>query len=490
MEWLQSVKKAIAYIEESITNEINLDDVSNHVYTSSSHFQRIFRLITGISIGEYIRNRRMSLAGRDIKLANGNITDIAMKYQYGTSESFSKAFTRFHGITPSKVNSYNGLLKFYYPLTINILIQGGFDMSQKLIDEFYWSDIEGLGGEKLTDAEKYQMIVDWARKARGQNPNVFDALTEWILDDSEWREDKLAENEQILMYGVLARFKAQNAQLRKYLKTLEKSGVVNEAVFEALNRFDDGLSGKSHDKLLDDIVTQVFNDFSNMKKRNIREHIAGNKTGPTGTDSVDLYGYINHLKDCDASVQWALFMPDTVERQQDGFKIDSFKCEKLSAMRFIGKEMVETPTKLFADTVFQTLDKLSEYNSNIAYDILLEHHNGLGVDIEPRHGFLGRFMLADTPVPEGFIFFDFIPENDGKAGPPFISQFTFATFSGDINAMHKQDSYDVHGMYDVLRNIMLGQGIPIPYPDKYWTAEVFLNGFDEGSTAYMFSAEL
>lgn len=99
-------------------------------------------------------------------------------------------------------------------------------------------------------------------------------------------------------------------------------------------------------------------------------------------------------------------------------------------------------------------------------------------------------MKADAPVPEGFVSFDFVPHNNGKAGNPFMSQFALATFSGDIEAMHKREGYDCDAMYDVTRNIMLGQGVNIPYPDKYWTAEVFLDGCDKDSTAYMFSAEL
>lgn len=124
------------------------------------------------------------------------------------------------------------------------------------------------------------------------------------------------------------------------------------------------------------------------------------------------------------------------------------------------------------------------------YDVLFMHHYGLCVDVGLWHGFWGRFMKANTPVPEGFLYFDFVPHNDGKSGLPFFSQFAYVTFSGDMDAMHKREGYDSDAMYDVTRNIMLGQGVPIPYPDKYWTAEVFLDGCDKYSTAYMFSAEL
>lgn len=488
MNWIQCLSKAIQYIENHLTDKINIDEISNQIYMSSSHFQLVFHLVMGMTIGEYIRNRRLSLAAQDLLQPDSKIIDVAMRYQYDTQESFSKAFTRFHGVPPSKVQ--RGKAKLFHPLSINITIQGGFEMSRKLIDEFYWNDIEGLKDEKLTAAEKYKGIVSWAAKARGQNPNVFDALTEWVLDDSQWSDEKLAENEQILMQGVFARFKEQNAQLRAYLSEIEPSGVVNTAVFKALDRFDDELSGRSADERLRETVSSVFADFSAMRERRVREIIAGSPTGQYGTLGVDLFGYINYLKDCDAGVQWALFMPDMVERQQKDFKVDSFEYQKMPVMRFIGREGEDLADMDVRKDLFRILDAMNEHRSDFCYDVLLMHHYGLSVDVGPWHGFWGRFMKANTPVPEGFSYFDFVPHNDGKTGLPFISQFAFASFSGDMDAMHKREGFDSDAMYDVTRNIMLGQGVNIPYPDKYWTAEVFLYGCDKHSTAYMFSAEL
>jgi hypothetical protein len=182
-------------------------------------------------------------------------------------------------------------------------------------------------------------------------------------------------------------------------------------------------------------------------------------------------------------------MPDMVERQQKGFKVDSFEYKKKSAMRFIGGEVDDIADVEIRKRLFSILDALNDYKSDLDFDVLFMHHYGQGVDVSPCHGFWGRFMMENTPVPEGFTYFDFVPHNDGKAGPPFFSQFAYATFSGDMNAMHQREGYDCDAMYDVTRNIMLGQGVLIPYPDKYWTAEVFLDGCDKYSTAYMFSAE-
>jgi len=494
VNWIQCLSKAIHYIETHLTDDINIDEISNQSYTSSSHFQLVFHLVMGMTVGEYIRNRRLSSAALDLLQPDSRIIDVAMRYQYDTQESFSKAFTRFHELPPSKVQ--RGNIKLFHPLSINITIQGGFDMSRKLIDDFLLLDLNEIERQKdeKQSAEAYQKLVNWAGQARGRNPGVFDALTEWVLDDSKWGDESIEENEWIFMQGVLARFKEQNAKLRALLKELEPSGVVNAAVFNALDEFDDELSGKTHDERLHETVSKVFADFSAMKDKNIRKIIAGNKTGPAGTDSVDIFGYINYLKNFDAGVQWALFMPEVVKNQQKGFTVESFEYKKLPTMRFIGRECIEhDPADMSWELdIMRTLDAMTEYKSDFDYDIFFQHHYGLGVDVGPWHGFWGRFMKADAPVPEGFVSFDFIPQRDINnfvVGPPYISQFALATFSGDMHAMHSNEGFDSDAMYDVTRNIILGEGVNIPYPDKYWTAEVFFDGCDKWSTGYLFSIE-
>ncbi len=491
MDWIQSLSKAIRHVEDNLTDDLSVDEVARQAYASGAHFQFVFHVVTGMTIGEYIRNRRLSRAAQDLLQAGAKVADVAARYRYETPESFSKAFTRFHGVSPSRLQ--RGQARLFHPLKIRIAIEGGFDMSQSFVEAFHlldWTEIDAQPASSPTAAEKYHRLVTWAGEARGRNPEVFDALTDWIRDDAQWRDDTLAENGQILMQGVLARFREQNARLRSYLRALEPSGVVNPAVFVALDRFDRELSGQAHEPSLREPVARVFADFSAMRERGVREKIAGNRTGPTGTNTVDLFGYINCLKDDDAQVQWALFMPDMVKAQQQGFQVESFHYRRLPAMRFIGREGPQLESPEARKALFDTLDALRDDQSDFPHDLLFMHHDGMGVDVGPWHGLWGRFMKADAPVPEGFLHFDFVTEPDDKAGPPYVSQFAFATFSGDIDAMHRREGYDCDAMYDVTRNILLGQGICIPYPGKYWTAEVFLDGFDKPGTAYLFGVLL
>ena len=106
-------------------------------------------------------------------------------------------------------------------------------------------------------------------------------------------------------------------------------------------------------------------------------------------------------------------------------------------MRFIGRKDADIDNMVFARDFFRKLDDLDEFKSDFNYDILFIHHYGLCVDVGPWHGFWGRFMRAGSPVPEEFLYFDLVPHNDGKAGPPFCSQLAYVTFSGDMDAMHK-----------------------------------------------------
>ena len=348
-------------------------------------------------------------------------------------------------------------------------------MDNQLTAPFHWLDLD------LIDSMPYEAIAQWAGAARGKNPTAFDALITWLQDDAQWTPQQLADNRKILMDGVIARFLAQNARLRARLTQLSET---NPPVFGALSRFDEELFGHPYDSHLQDAVARVFKDFSAILDPAVRALIAGTPTGPAGVNTVAVYGYINYLKDCDASVQWPLFMPYVVKDQQQGFTMDSFEYVTMPPMRFIGRECEndERPQ------LFAALDALAQHNSPLAHDALLMHHYGLGVDVGPWHGVWGRFMNPDCPVPEGFLCFDFLPNQTPGHGFPFVSQFARAQFSGDLDAMHRREGFDGNGLYDVTRNQILAQDVRIPYPEKYWTAELFSEGFAVPGNIYLFSA--
>jgi AraC family transcriptional regulator len=125
MDWISTIQKAINFIEDHLTDKISVDDVAKEVAISSFYLQKCFKILTDITISDYLKSRRLSLAGEELSEGNKKIIDIAYKYGYDTPESFTKAFYRFHGITPVKAKTESYRLKQFQPLIIRFSIEGG-----------------------------------------------------------------------------------------------------------------------------------------------------------------------------------------------------------------------------------------------------------------------------------------------------------------------------------------------------------------------------
>ena len=133
VNWLEAIEKSIEYIEEHITENISAEDAAECVYMSPFYFQKGFSMLCGYTVAEYIRNRRLALAGCELLADKAKVIDVALKYGYDSPDSFTKAFTRFHGISPSKVQKGNVMIKTFAPLKINISLKGGYIMNYKIV---------------------------------------------------------------------------------------------------------------------------------------------------------------------------------------------------------------------------------------------------------------------------------------------------------------------------------------------------------------------
>jgi AraC family transcriptional regulator len=133
MDWIRGLQRAIDYMEDNMMQELDYSLIAEKAYSSSFHFQRTFNLLTEMTVGEYIRNRRLSLAGEELAATKAKVIDVALKYGYDTPESFTKAFARFHGLTPSSARQEGARLKSFNRLSITISLKGGNIMEYQIL---------------------------------------------------------------------------------------------------------------------------------------------------------------------------------------------------------------------------------------------------------------------------------------------------------------------------------------------------------------------
>ena len=165
MEWIESLQKAIAYMEDHLLEEINYEDVARQVHTSSYEFHRAFSFVTGLTANAYIRNRRLSLAAKELVETDAKITDLAMKYGYETPESFTKAFTRFHGVAPKMAREEACKLTLFNPLTITLSVKGGKSMDYRIVqtkEKKFIAIVREFSNGIINDEANHDVADFWA----------------------------------------------------------------------------------------------------------------------------------------------------------------------------------------------------------------------------------------------------------------------------------------------------------------------------------------
>lgn len=145
MGWVEDIGEAVKYIEDNITQELKMEQIAKRACVSSFYFQKGFAMLCGFTVKDYIRQRRLSLAGSELASTDERVIDIALKYGYDSPDSFTKAFTRFHGATPTAVRRDGAMVKSFAPLKIKFRLEGGYIMDYKIVKKDAFT-VAGLSG--------------------------------------------------------------------------------------------------------------------------------------------------------------------------------------------------------------------------------------------------------------------------------------------------------------------------------------------------------
>lgn len=135
MDSLKNLNAALNYIEQHLADEIDYKEAARLAVCSEYHFKRMFSFLAGVTLSEYIRRRRLTLAAFELQHQDVRIIDVAVKYGYGSADAFARAFQVMHGIMPSEARNPGQPLKAYPRMTFQFTVQGGSEMNYRIVEK-------------------------------------------------------------------------------------------------------------------------------------------------------------------------------------------------------------------------------------------------------------------------------------------------------------------------------------------------------------------
>ncbi len=168
MDWIGRLNEAIAYIENNLDGEIDYGALGRAAGCTAYQFQRMFSYMAEVTLGEYIRRRRMSLAAADLQAEGAKILDIALKYGYASPTAFNRAFQALHGLPPSEAKNSSVCLKSYPLIRFKIVIKGVEEMEYRIEKKDAFR-IVGLGTPLSQEMEENFRVIPQKWQQAGQD---------------------------------------------------------------------------------------------------------------------------------------------------------------------------------------------------------------------------------------------------------------------------------------------------------------------------------
>ena len=192
--WAEGIQRALEYIERTLTEPLDVEAVAAQAHVSAFHFQRIFSALCGITVGEYVRSRRLTLAAQELSATDEKVIDVALKYGYDSPDSFARAFARFHGVAPSNAKNSGVSLRSFAPLKIKLTLESGNMLEYKIVAKPAFT-VTGLA-RRFDMETSYREIPKFWKEifSADEKPPVCGALGVCIGDGGREFEYLIAEN--------------------------------------------------------------------------------------------------------------------------------------------------------------------------------------------------------------------------------------------------------------------------------------------------------
>ena len=169
--WSEGISRAIDYMEEHLTEDLDIQTIAGETCVSGFYFQKIFCALCGFTVGEYIRNRRLTLAAQELSSGKARVLDVALKYGYDSPDSFPRAFTRFHGVSPSAAREKGSQLRSFAPLKIKLTLEGGTMLEYRITEKAQFT-VMGLTRQFNMDTSYQEIPRFWSEHMKSEQGAV------------------------------------------------------------------------------------------------------------------------------------------------------------------------------------------------------------------------------------------------------------------------------------------------------------------------------
>ncbi|MGL4697001.1 AraC family transcriptional regulator [Enterococcus larvae] len=178
--WFDSLNEIITYIENNLEEEISYDELSKMMGYSIYHLQRLFLMVAGVSLSEYIRCRRLSKAAQELISQNSKIIDLAYKYGYSSPTSFNRAFKAFHGVTPKELKKDSVVIKAYPPLTFELSIKGASSLDYRVVHTEAFKIVGKKIHTTMENGISYRELPEFWQKIQqnGEIPGILSLMSQ------------------------------------------------------------------------------------------------------------------------------------------------------------------------------------------------------------------------------------------------------------------------------------------------------------------------
>lgn len=193
VDWTRDIQNVLDYIEAHITDELETKELAKLACISPFYFQRLFSVLCGMGVGEYIRCRRLSLAGEELASTNARVIDVAAKYGYDSPDSFNRAFRRFHGISPSSARKTDASLRAFAPMTIQGKMEERDMLEYKIVEKPQFT-LVGLPRMFNSDTSYQEIPKFWDEVMEMENCPLLGMYGVCIDEDGKNFEYFIADN--------------------------------------------------------------------------------------------------------------------------------------------------------------------------------------------------------------------------------------------------------------------------------------------------------